>query len=116
VNGGEQLLFIADGAVGQEHHLAQVVRAGRLPERHGQRRAHVGPALGGEAGHIGAGAPQIGVTGGPRRGEQRLGLVVEADDVEAVFRIEPVERQEERPLGLGDRGAVHGPRGVHDQD
>ena len=55
-DGGEQLLFVADGAVGQEHHLAQMVRAGRLLERHRQRRAHVGAALGGEACHIGAGA------------------------------------------------------------
>ncbi len=105
----EQLLLVADRAVGEEHDLAQQVRFARprIGERRLHRRHHLGAALGLERGHEGLGAREIVGIGRHGVGEQHVHGVVEADHVEAVGRLQPIERVEQARLGLHHRGAAH---------
>ena len=51
----EQLMLVADRAVGQEHDLTQALVVGRLAQGQLEGRSHLGAALGGELLHIGPG-------------------------------------------------------------
>ena len=66
-----------------------------VPPRASQRR------------HEGLGLRDMLGVGRDGVGEQHVHGVVEADDVEAVGRLEPAERVEQARLGLHDRGAAH---------
>ena len=89
-DGVEQLLLVADRAVGEEYHLAHevwrtiAVAAAAVGERGAHRRHHLGAAARLERVDEGAGAAEMRGIGRHGVGEQRVHGVVEADHVEAV--------------------------------
>ena len=113
----EQLLLVADLAVGEEDHLADVVGVAAAPvgQRRPHRRHHLGAAAGLERRHERLGLRDMLGVGRDRVGEQHVHGVVEADDVETVGRREPAERIEQARLGLHDRRAAHGAGIVDDE-
>ena len=113
----EQLLLVADLAVGEEDDLAQVVgvAAAYVRQRGAHRRHHLGAAAGLQRRHEGLGPRDVPGVGRDRVGEEHVHGVVEADDVEAVGRRQPAERIDQARLGLHDRGAAHGAGIVDDE-
>ncbi|MCY1294906.1 hypothetical protein D9M70_442230 [compost metagenome] len=114
----EELRLIADRAIGQEDHLAK--RAGLnwtlRAQCSFQRGQHFRAAVGGETADIG---DRILALVRCRLGELRKmhrHRVVEADDVEAVFGLQPGDRQRQALLRLFHRGAGHGTGIVDDKD
>jgi hypothetical protein len=113
----EQLLFVADAPVGQEHHLPHGVAVGvMVGERGAHRRDHFGAALRLQRGDEGLGLREMVAVGGHHVRKQHAHGVIETDDVEPVVRLQPPERVEQAGLGLGDRGAAHRAGIVDDKD
>ena len=115
-DGVEQLLFVADLPVGQEHDLPQAAGAARAVERQVHRRQHLGPAVGAQRADIALRAGEIARSAGMRGGEDAVGDRVELDDVERVVGLQTRERQRQRRLRLRDRGSGHRARGVDHED
>ncbi len=114
----EQLLLVADRAVGQEHDLANHVAVNELVGQRGtHRRHHLGAAA--RLQRTDEGARLIDMRGiRPRRGrKQHVHGVIETDHVEAVIRLEAAEGIEQARLGLNDGGAAHRSRIIdHEHD
>ena len=117
-DGVEQLLLVADRAVGEEHDLAQEARVAlaRVGQRRLHRGQHLGAALRLERVDEDLRAPDVLGVGRDGVREEHVHGVVEADHVEAVDRLEAPERVEEARLGLHHRGAAHRARVVDDED
>ena len=115
----EHLLLVADGAVGEEDHLPQrVLVIGALHRASAARSGGIisVPPVGFETAdkRLGGGRHARGRRHGI--GKEDVHRVVEADDVEAIGGIEPVERIDEAGLGLRHRRAAHRARIVDDED
>ncbi len=110
-DGVEQLLLVADLAVGQEHHLADVictcVAGGLIGQRRAHRRHHLSAAVGPQRVDERGGAANMLRIGRHRAREQHVHSVIEADHIEAVARLQAAERVKETSLGLLDRRAAH---------
>ena len=119
-DGVEQLLLVADRAVGQEHDLPDM-RGRRSAPRVGERRlASPAPSRCRRSPGARRRRPWRGRCS-PRRpatasGNSSVHGVVEADDVEAVARLQAAEREDEARLGLGHRRAAHRAGIVDDED
>ena len=108
VDGFEQLLFIADRAIGEEHDLPDIVGiADVVGQRGPHRRHHFGAAFGLQRADECGGAANVLPVGrhGPR--EQHVHGVIEPDHVEAVVGLQAAERVDEAGFGLDDRDAAH---------
>jgi hypothetical protein len=88
-DGVEQLLLVADLAIGQEHDLAQkiLIAAAAVGERSRHRRHHLGTAARLQGRHEGFRVVDMRGIGRHRVGKQHLHGVIETNDVEPVGRL-----------------------------
>ena len=109
-DGFKQLHLVADGTIGEEHHLAQALGVAGIGigECCLERGQHLGAAVGLERRHEGAGDVEVFAVGALGGREHHVIGVVKADHVETVVRVEPVERHQEALLRLVHGGAGHG--------
>ena len=108
-------VLVADGAVGQEHDLAQhrgVARRrparARAPAASRCRRARAGRRRTASRARA---SPRRAATGAAKSGVVDR---IEFDDVEPIARLQPIERQQQRVARLHDRHAFHRARRVDD--
>ena len=108
-DGVEQLLLVADLAIGEEHDLAQdpLVLAVPVHERRLHGWHHFGATTRLQGGDEVFGVGNIVRICRYRVGEQHIHGVVEADDIEAVAGFQPLQGEQQARLGLHDRGAAH---------
>jgi hypothetical protein len=77
-------------------------------EREVERLGHFGPALCAQSTHPAARLGAVARRRRPNAVEYRAGVRVELDDVEAICRRQPLDRQIQCFLRLDKRGAAHG--------
>ncbi len=112
----EELLLVADAAVGHEDDLPDLGAVVGPLERGAQGREHLGAAV-----RLEIPDPRLRLAHGLGKSAAALAVepahpVVELDDVEAVLGMEAVERERERPPGLVDGRPDHRTRRVDDED
>ena len=110
----QDFVLVADGAVGQEHHLAQQGRRALAGEGDLECGQHFGAAAGAQvADELFRPRERVRIERN-RRGIKRRGHRVEFDHVEPVARLQPVERQQQRFARLHDGHALHRARRIDD--
>ncbi len=118
MDGGEELVLVADRAVRDEHDLADFLGVPAVIVDQGglQSGEHFRAAVGLEVRNEAAGAGEVLFVRGYGSLEDQLHRVVEADDVELIRRGKAVERQQQALLGLRHRLAGHGAGVVDHED
>ena len=103
----KELFLVAHFTVGQKNHLTQPVGRGLRGERPHERGKHLGAAGCPDAVDVPLGRLQILAARRLSLGEEAVGTVIEAHDVEAVARLKPCQRELERSARLLDRRPGH---------